>query len=51
VTCYSDLLAIDRDLMEVLSRSYLTAVTILGDPAGAEALVIEAVQGLDALWS
>jgi hypothetical protein len=43
----SDLKAIDRNLATSLSRSYLTALTLLGDATEAEALVIEAVQSLD----
>ena len=43
----SDLKAIDRNLVTSLSRSYLTALTLLGDATEAEALVIEAVQSLD----
>jgi hypothetical protein len=43
----SDLKAVDRNLATSLSRSYLTALAVLGDATEAEALVIEAVQSLD----
>jgi hypothetical protein len=47
VTAQSELKAIDRDVEASLSRSYLTALTLLRDATEAEALVIEAVQSLD----
>ena len=43
----SDLRAVDRNLATSLSRSYLTALTLLGDATEAETLVIEAVESLD----
>ena len=43
----SDPKAVDRDLATSLSRSYFTALTLLGDATKAEARVIEAVQSLD----
>ena len=47
MTAESDLNAVDRNLATSLSRSYLTALAVLGDATEAEALVIEAVQSLD----
>src|ERR1700731_2279661 len=47
MTAQSDLKAVDRNLATSLSRSYFTALTLLGDATEAEALVIEAVQSLD----
>ena len=47
MTAQSDLNAVDRNLATSLSRSYFTALTLLGDATEAEALVIEAVQSLD----
>ena len=48
MTAQSDPKAVDRNLAASLSRSYFTALTLLGDATKAEALVIEAVQSLDA---
>ena len=47
MTAQSNLKAVDRNLATALSRSYFTALTLLGDATEAEALVIEAVQSLD----
>jgi hypothetical protein len=47
VTAQSDLNAVDPNLATALSRSYFTALTLLGDATEAERLVIEAVQSLD----
>ena len=47
MTAQSDPKAVDRNLAASLSRSYFTALTLLGDATEAEALVIEAVQSLD----
>ena len=47
MTAQSDLNAVDPNLATALSRSYFTALTLLGDATEAERLVIEAVQSLD----
>jgi hypothetical protein len=47
MTAQSDPKAVDRNLAASLSRSYFTALALLGDATEAEALVIEAVQSLD----
>ena len=38
---------VERDVMSALSRSYFTALTLLGDANEAEELVIEAVESLN----
>lgn len=43
----SDARAVDPNLSASLSRSYFTALTLLGDASKAETLVIEAIQSLD----
>ncbi len=43
MTTQFDLQAIDRDLAASLSRSFLTALTLLRDSTEAETLVIKAV--------
>jgi len=47
MTAQSDPKVVDSNLGASLSRSYFTALTLLGDATEAEALVIEAVQSLD----
>ena len=47
MTAQSDPKAVDRNLAASLSRSYFTALTLLGDATEAEALIIETVQSLD----
>ena len=48
VTSHPDFRIIDRDLAAVLYRSYSAALTLLGNAQEAEALVIDAVENLDA---
>ena len=43
----TDSLEIGSALSASMSRAYLVSLHILGDPARAEALVIEALDGLD----
>ncbi len=38
---------VDQDLADAIAKSFCTALALLGDPARAEALVIEAVAALN----
>ena len=47
MTSQTDLQTIDLDLQMSLSRSFLTALTLLGDAKKSEALVMEAIESLE----
>jgi hypothetical protein len=44
----SDLRTINKNLVETLHRSYSTALAVLGDATEAEAIVIDAIENIDA---
>jgi hypothetical protein len=51
MTAESELLETGPDRADSLRRSYLTALTLLGDAPSAEALVMEAIENLEEVTS